>query len=178
MEPHVNDIARVIQLAVAPVFLLTAVATHINALNIRLGRAIDRRFADVPYDALAVRDVIGVPHQHGGVFKRRDGESFVISGLLLDEMRNSVTKVPWLGDIPILGALFRSSSYQKNQTELAVVVTPKIVNPIAAGQNIVLPGEKLASPSTFDALLLGELVDTTNPKVGTALLGTGGLEMP
>ena len=110
--------------------------------------------------------------------KLRDGESFVISGLLLDEMRNSVTKVPWLGDIPILGALFRSSSYQKNQTELAVVVTPKIVNPIAAGQNIVLPGEKLASPSTFDALLLGELVDTTNPKVGTALLGTGGLEMP
>ena len=43
MEPHVNDIARVIQLAVAPVFLLTAVATLINALNIRLGRAIDRR---------------------------------------------------------------------------------------------------------------------------------------
>jgi hypothetical protein len=43
MESHVNDIARVIQLAVAPVFLLTAVATLINALNIRLGRAIDRR---------------------------------------------------------------------------------------------------------------------------------------
>ena len=43
MEPHINDIARVIQLAVAPVFLLTAVATLINALNIRLGRAIDRR---------------------------------------------------------------------------------------------------------------------------------------
>lgn len=110
--------------------------------------------------------------------KLRDGESFVISGLLLDEMKNSISKVPWLGDIPILGALFRSSSYQKNQTELAVVVTPKIVNPIPAGQRIVLPGDQLSSPSTFDALLLGELVGTTNPKIGTALLGTAGLDLP
>lgn len=110
--------------------------------------------------------------------KLRDGESFVISGLLRDEMRSEVTKIPWLGDIPILGALFRSSSYKKNQTELAVVVTPRIVSPIPAGQNLALPGEKLTTPSTFDALLMGELVDTTNPKVSTALLGTGGLEMP
>ncbi|MDA3834038.1 MAG: pilus assembly protein N-terminal domain-containing protein [Spirochaetales bacterium] len=110
--------------------------------------------------------------------KLRDGESFMVSGLLQEEIRSLVTKVPLLGDLPILGALFRSSTYEKNQTELAVVVTPRIVNPIAAGEEISLPGEQLTTPSAFEAFLLGKVVKRTNEKAAYALLGPAGLEMP
>ena len=54
----------------------------------------------------------------------RDGQSFAIAGLLRDNVRESVAKFPVLGDIPVLGALFRSSRYVKNQTELVIIVTP------------------------------------------------------
>ncbi len=87
----------------------------------------------------------------------RDGESFVIGGLLQDEMRSVVNKVPLLGDIPILGALFRSSAYESDQSELAVVVTAHLVKPLAAGTQLELPGVDMARPSTSDALLFGRL---------------------
>ncbi|MDA3971984.1 MAG: pilus assembly protein N-terminal domain-containing protein, partial [Desulfobulbaceae bacterium] len=108
----------------------------------------------------------------------RDGESFMVSGLLQEDIRSLVNKIPLLGDIPILGALFRSSTYEKNQTELAIVVTPRLVNPIPAGEEIRLPGEQLTTPSVFNAFLLGKVVARTNEKAAYALLGTAGLEMP
>lgn len=110
--------------------------------------------------------------------KLRDGESFVVSGLLHEEIRSIVDKIPLLGDIPIFGALFRSSSYEKDQSELAIVVTPRIINPIAANEAIVLPGEQLTTPSPFDAFLLGKIVAKTDTTTAATLLGTAGLEMP
>lgn len=59
-----------------------------------------------------------------------DGQSFAIAGLLSESIRENVQKFPFLGDIPLLGALFRSSSFLKNETELVVIVTPRFVNPI------------------------------------------------
>src|SRR5688572_7748147 len=59
-----------------------------------------------------------------------DGQSFAIGGLLRDNVRESVKKVPFLGEVPILGALFRSSSFQKNETELVIIVTPHLVRPL------------------------------------------------
>lgn len=59
-----------------------------------------------------------------------DGQSFAIAGLIKAEMKESIKKFPLLGDIPILGALFRSSSFLKNETELVVVVTPHLVKPV------------------------------------------------
>lgn len=102
----------------------------------------------------------------------------MVSGLLQEEIRSLVTKIPLLGDIPILGALFRSSTYEKNQTELAIVVTPRLVNSIPVGEEIKLPGQHLTSPSAFEALLLGKVVKRTNENAAYALLGTAGLEMP
>ncbi|MGB6745559.1 MAG: pilus assembly protein N-terminal domain-containing protein [Terracidiphilus sp.] len=66
----------------------------------------------------------------------KDGESFMISGLLDDTETESFAKIPFLGDIPILGKLFQSMTRTKNNTELIVLVTPEIVAPIAAGQPI------------------------------------------
>ena len=59
----------------------------------------------------------------------RDGESFAIAGLLQDDFTDLIGQVPWLGDIPILGALFRSSDYSRKQSELVIIVTPHLVTP-------------------------------------------------
>lgn len=86
----------------------------------------------------------------------KSGQSFVIGGLLQDNLRSQVNKIPFLGDIPILGALFRSTSYEKDQTELAILVTPEFVNPIQKGAKVEMPGEKLDRPSALNGLVFGD----------------------
>jgi pilus assembly protein CpaC len=66
----------------------------------------------------------------------KDGESFAIAGLINNEVRQAVAKIPLLGDIPILGALFRSTRFQNNETELLFLVTAKIVKPDAPGEGV------------------------------------------
>ncbi len=87
------------------------------------------------------------------------GQSFVIGGLIQDNMRSSVNKVPLLGDIPVIGALFRSTSYEKDQSELAILVTPTFVEPIAEGQKVSLPGENLDRPTAADGFFMGKVAE-------------------
>lgn len=83
----------------------------------------------------------------------RDGESFTIAGLMSDDYRNDISAFPWLGDIPILGALFKSTSYQKDQTELVIVVTPHLVT--ARRGPVALPTDHFTPPSDFELFLFG-----------------------
>lgn len=71
-----------------------------------------------------------------------DGESFIIGGLVSRSTTSNVDKVPWLGDIPVLGTIFRQSRYQTNEKELVIMVTPRLVKPIARGTDLSahLPG--------------------------------------
>lgn len=69
-----------------------------------------------------------------------DGETFIISGLVSQNMAANVDKIPWLGEIPILGAFFRSTSFSRNDRELIMVVTPHLVTPLAKGTKVPLPG--------------------------------------
>lgn len=71
-----------------------------------------------------------------------DGETFVISGLVSQSMVASVDKIPWLGDIPIIGALFRSTNYHRQERELIMVVTPHLVTPLEPGTEVELPGHQ------------------------------------
>jgi pilus assembly protein CpaC len=64
----------------------------------------------------------------------RDGQSFAIAGLVDDRVTRVTNKVPGLGDLPVLGQLFRSQSFNKSKTELLVLVTPRIVHPLAPGE--------------------------------------------
>lgn len=81
-----------------------------------------------------------------------DGESFVISGLVSRQTKALVNKVPMLGDLPIIGAFFRSVDYKQEDTELVIVVTPRLVRPIARGVSLPLPGAKQeASDTAFNA---------------------------
>lgn len=73
-----------------------------------------------------------------------DGESFVISGLISSTNTTNISKFPGLGDIPILGAFFRDSSVNRQDKELLMIVTPHLVQPLAANAQLPsLPGEKL-----------------------------------
>ncbi|HET9161607.1 MAG TPA: type II and III secretion system protein family protein, partial [Caulobacteraceae bacterium] len=83
----------------------------------------------------------------------RDGESFVVAGLLSDDYQNTISQFPFLGDIPVLGALFRSTGYQRNETELVIVVTPHLVVPRKG--RVALPSDHFIPPSDFELFLLG-----------------------
>jgi len=86
----------------------------------------------------------------------RDGESFAIAGLLQDDFRGNTRQVPWLGDIPILGALFRSSDYQREQSELVIFITAHLVTP-TRGEALMLPTDRVRLPNEADLFLHGRL---------------------
>ncbi len=95
----------------------------------------------------------------------RDGESFAIAGLLQDDFRDVNSQLPWVGDIPILGALFRSSEYQRSQSELVVIVTPHLVTPVA-GEALALPTDRVRIPTERELFLFGDVA--SSPKKGAA----------
>lgn len=93
----------------------------------------------------------------------RDGESFAIAGLLQDDFRNLSGQVPWLGDIPIIGALFRSADYQRAQSELVIIVTPHLVTP-TRGEALALPTDRVRLPSERDFFLFGRVSGDRAPR--------------
>jgi len=84
-----------------------------------------------------------------------DGQSFAIGGLIKDNMVNSIKGLPVLGEVPILGALFRSADYQQDKTELVFVATVHLVKPLPA--NFTLPTDKVKTPGRAEMLLGGRL---------------------
>jgi pilus assembly protein CpaC len=92
-----------------------------------------------------------------------DGQSFAIAGLLKEDVRESVRKFPLLGDIPVLGALFRSSSFQKNETELVIIVTPHLVKPVDLAKQ-TLPTDAYSEPDDFEFYLEGRLEGKEQPR--------------
>ncbi len=86
----------------------------------------------------------------------RDGQSFVIGGLLQSQGQTAQQQLPWLGDIPVLGLLFRSAAYQKNETDLAIIVTPRLVRPARPGDNIRTPLDNTLPPNDVDFFLMGK----------------------
>jgi pilus assembly protein CpaC len=86
----------------------------------------------------------------------RDGQSFMIGGLLQTDNRNQLEQLPWLGSVPVLGALFSSKSYQQNQTDLAIIVTPRLVRPTRPGDVVKSPADDTLPPNDPDFFLLGK----------------------
>jgi pilus assembly protein CpaC len=86
----------------------------------------------------------------------RDGQSFMIGGLLQTDNKNQIEQLPWLGSVPVLGTLFSSKNYQKNQTDLAIIVTPHLVRPARPGDAIRTPADDTVPPNDADFFLLGK----------------------
>ncbi len=82
------------------------------------------------------------------------GQSFMIAGLLQNSNTNSIEKAPFLGDIPVLGALFRSTKFQRNETELVIIVTPYLVKPVS-GQ-LATPADGYRAPNDIQENFLGQ----------------------
>ncbi|WP_262503898.1 type II and III secretion system protein family protein [Sphingosinithalassobacter sp. CS137] len=89
------------------------------------------------------------------------GESFMIAGLLSNTHDNSIDKAPGLGDLPILGTLFRSNAFQRNETELVIVITATLVRPVTSNQ-ISLPTDGYQAPDDFSRILGGQLSRSTD----------------
>ena len=108
-----------------------------------------------------------------------DGQSFAIAGLLRDTIKSQVSKFPLLGDIPILGALFRSQSFLKNKTELIIIVTPHLVKPLNMAKQ-TLPTDYYIEPNDAEFYLEGRMEGRENgqPGVSGKLDGAFGHSMP
>jgi len=96
-----------------------------------------------------------------------DGESFAIAGLLQDDFTSLSNQVPWLGDVPILGALFRSAEYQRDQSELVIIVTAHLVSP-TRGEALALPTDRIRPPSERDFFLNGRMSTLAGQQTGAA----------
>ena len=87
----------------------------------------------------------------------RDGQSFAIAGLLQTRNQEAISQVPWIGSVPVLGTLFRSSSYQQQETDLVIIVTPRLVAPAAPGQTLASPLDSRLPPNDVDFFLNGQM---------------------
>jgi pilus assembly protein CpaC len=106
----------------------------------------------------------------------RDGQSFAVAGLLQNNTTLSQDQLPWLGDVPIIGSLFKSSSFQKHDTELVVIVTPRLVRPSTPGQVVASPLDQTMPANDFEFFALGQMEVT--PKMMKAIEAGEGVVGP
>jgi pilus assembly protein CpaC len=121
---------------------LTVTPTVLAANRIALKVAPES--SDIDYTNALISNGIAIPaitvRRADTTLELGDGESFVIGGLVSRNTKSSVAKVPFLGDLPIIGTFFRSMSYSQDEKELVIIVTPHLVNPIKKGVELALPG--------------------------------------
>ncbi len=111
-------------------------------------------------------DIVGFKRRETSTtVEMRDGQSFAIAGLLQDDFQDLNTQVPWIGDLPILGALFRSADYQRNQSELVIIVTPHLVTPVS-GEALALPTDRVRIPTERDLFLFGTVAKNSGGAAG------------
>ena len=102
-----------------------------------------------------------------------DGQTIAIAGLLSENTKERVNKIPGLGDIPILGALFRSKEFVKGQSELVILVTPHLAKPIDQ-EDVRLPTDRIVDPSAWSFYLMGGLGSIIEPDRSSTVVAEGG----
>lgn len=106
----------------------------------------------------------------------RDGQSFSVAGLLQNETNLSQDQLPWLGDVPIIGSLFKSSSFRKHETELVIIVTPRLVQPSTPGQVVASPLDQTQPANDAEFFALGQMEVT--PKMIQSFQSGAGVSGP
>lgn len=143
----------------------TPVVVDGDVINLQINAAVS---SIDPTVGISTIDGITVPgfrvRNTSTTVEMRDGESFAIAGLLQDDFRDNNSQVPWIGDLPIIGALFRSVDYQRSQSELVIIVTPHLVTP-TVGEALALPTDRVRLPTERDLFLFG---NTSGGQVGAA----------
>ncbi len=93
-----------------------------------------------------------------------DGQAFAIAGLLQNNYTNDVRQTPWIGHVPVLGALFSSKRFQRQETELVIIVIPRLVQPVPHPDLLATPLDAVPEPSDADFFLLGRMTGATRTK--------------
>lgn len=96
------------------------------------------------------------------VVEIRDGESFALAGLIRKDFQDTIRQVPLLGSLPIIGALFRSTGFQHEETELVIIVTPRLVRPVPAG-TLKVPTDRVLPPHEADLFINGQTDSAVPP---------------
>jgi pilus assembly protein CpaC len=140
----------------------TPVVVDQDIINLSINAAVS---SIDPANGLSTGDDVVIPafkrRETATTVEMRDGDSFAIAGLLQDDFTNAATQVPWIGDVPVLGALFRSSEFQRAQTELVIIVTPHLVTPVA-GAALALPTDRVQIPTESEFFLFGSTAKAAN----------------
>lgn len=138
-----------------------------NLINLELGASVSSidQSSDFTINGDSVPSFI--TRQTRTTIELRDGESFAIAGLIQDDFTDLNTQVPWLGDVPVLGALFRSAQYQREQSELIIIITAHLVSP-TRGEALALPTDRVKPPSEFDLFVNGKVARTERAGNGAA----------
>jgi pilus assembly protein CpaC len=140
-----------------------------DLINVRVKPEVSELSANGAVDVSGFRIPAIATRRADTVVELASGQSFAIGGLIRRTFETDVNNVPWLGDIPILGALFRSSRFQKNESELVIIVTPYIVR--ASSARLKAPTDRLAPPSDAERVLLKSLARPGGKPVVKALPG-------
>ena len=138
-----------------------------DLINLELEAAVSALDPDNGIDLGAIRIDGFSRRETSTTVELRDGESFAIAGLLQDDFRDLNGQVPWLGDIPVLGALFRSAEYQRAQSELVIIITPHLVTP-TRGEALALPTDRVKLPTESDLFLFGRVTGDSRQLRGAA----------
>ncbi len=132
-----------------------------------------------------VSDIAGVTNAGDTTFSTRnldatvelrDGQSFSVAGLLQTSTTLSQNQIPWIGDVPVIGSLFKSSKYQKHDTEMVVIVTPRLVQPNAPNQVAATPLDQTQPANDVEFFALGQMEVT--PKMLQDFQHGGGVKGP
>ncbi|MEO0713616.1 MAG: hypothetical protein AAFY37_06855, partial [Pseudomonadota bacterium] len=92
----------------------------------------------------------------------RDGQAFAIAGLLQNSYANDIAQTPWLGNVPVIGALFSSKRYQRNETELVIIITPRLVQPAPSVDAIRTPLDHFTEPTETQLMLENKTIGDFN----------------
>lgn len=135
----------------------TPVVISKNRISIRVAPEVSTLNFDNPIEISGIKNPIVLTRKAEATVELGSGQTFALAGLLKNDNSNIINKFPGLGNIPILGALFRSTSFQNDQTELVILVTPYIVRPVDQRTAMKTPVDGYQPPSDLQRILLGSL---------------------
>ncbi|WP_412555772.1 type II and III secretion system protein family protein [Shimia sp. MIT1388] len=138
-----------------------------DLINLELATAVSALDAANGYSDGSVTIAAFSRREASTTVEMRDGESFAIAGLLQDNFLDNNSQLPWLGDVPVLGTLFRSADYSRSQSELVVIVTAHLVTP-TRGEALALPTDRIKPPTEQELFLFGHTAGGPKKQRGAA----------
>lgn len=112
---------------------------------------------DNPIEVSGLRNPIINTRKAQATIELGSGDTFMLAGLLRSDESNTIDKFPGIGDMPVLGSLFRSQAFRNDKTELVILVTPYLVRPVAEREKMLTPRDGYTPPNDFQRLLMGNL---------------------